>query len=92
MSWWLLLLFIFLVWCLWAAAATAQVAAYNSSNALYRRVTSAASPWCRSFPFFLSSSGAPQKLVDLIAYPWGTILVASFHAIFAVVLVFSIAQ
>ena len=91
MSWWLLLVFIFLVWCLWAAAATAKVAAYNASNPVMigdeRGVLVV--PVIPVFPLIFWGAA---KLIDLIADPWGTIVVASFHAVLAIVLVVSIAR
>jgi hypothetical protein len=91
MSWWLLLLFIFLVWCLWAAAATAQVAVYNARNSILSGDERALSlvPVIPVFPLLFWGAA---KLIDLIADPWGTIIVAMFHASFAIVLIASIAR
>jgi hypothetical protein len=91
MSWWLLLLFIFLVWCLWAAAAMAQVAVYNARNSI-RNGDERGLSLVPVIPVFPLLFWGAAKLIDLIADPWGTILVLSFHAIFAVVLVVSIAR
>ena len=91
MSWWLLLLFIFIVWFLWAAAATAQVAADNAR----RPLPDGHERGLLVFPVIpvmplMFWGGA--KLIDLIADPWGTVLVAGFHALLAVFFVVSIAR
>jgi hypothetical protein len=91
MSWWLLLLFVFLVWCLWAAAAISQVAALNARHPLpdghERGMTLV--PVIPVMPLIFWGGA---KLIDLIADPWGTMLVASFHALLAVLFVVSIAR
>src|SRR5262249_31562387 len=91
MSWWLLLLFVFLVWCLWAAAATARVAAFNASHSILLGDERGLSvvPVIPVFPLIFWGGA---KLIDLFAAPWGTAIIASFHGIFAVALVASIAR
>jgi hypothetical protein len=91
MSWWLLLLFIFVVWCLWAAAATAQVAADNARHPLPDGCERGllVVPVIPVLPLMLWGAA---KLIDLIADPWGTMIVAWFHAVLAVVFVISIAR
>jgi hypothetical protein len=89
MPWWLLLAFIFVVWCLWAVAATAQVEVENarrpSPNGQRRGMSPA--PVIPVFPLVLWGAAA---LIDLVVDPWGTIIFGSLHAVFAVILVVSI--
>jgi hypothetical protein len=91
MSWWLLLLFIFIVWFVWAAAATAQVAALNAR----RPLPDGHERGLLVFPVIplmplIFWGGA--KLIDQLADPWGTVLVAGFHALLAFFFVVSIVR
>jgi hypothetical protein len=91
MSWWLLLLFIFIVWFLWASAATAAVAADNARRPLpdgHERGLRLV-PVIPVFPLIFWGAA---KLVDLIADPWGTTVIAWFHALLAVFFVVSITR
>jgi hypothetical protein len=91
MPWWLLLLIVFFVWCLWAAAAAAQVAVENARQALpggHRRGIS----FVPVIPVFPLVFWGAAKLIDLVVDPWGTRIVASLHAVFAVILVASIVR
>jgi hypothetical protein len=91
MPWWLLLVFIFFVWCLWAVAAAAQVAVENVRQPLpdgQRRGMSPA-PVIPVFPLVLWGAAI---LIDLVVDPWGTIIVGSLHAVYAVILVVSIVR
>jgi hypothetical protein len=88
---WLLLAFIFFVWCLWVAAAIAQVAVENARHPLpngQRRGMSAA-PVIPVFPLALWGAA---ELIDLAVDPWGTIVIGSLHAAYAIVLVGSIVR
>jgi hypothetical protein len=90
MSWWLLLLFLFIVWCLWASAATARVAAHNARRPLpdgYDRGVRLL-PVVPIVPLMFWGIA---KLIDLLADPWGTTFIAWFHAVLAVFFVLSIA-
>jgi hypothetical protein len=89
MPWWLLLLFVFLVWCLWAVAATMQVAVKDARHPLpdgKRRGMSAA-PVIPIFPLALWGAAT---LLDVFIDPWGTVIIGSLHALYAVILVGSI--
>jgi len=89
MPWWLLLLIVFFVWCLWAAAGAAQVAVENARHPLpdgQRRGMS----FVPVIPVFPLVFWGAAKLIDLVVDPWGTRIVASLHAAFAIILVTSI--
>lgn len=84
-----LLVFVFLVWCLWVFAASMQVAVENARNPLpgggRRGVSPApAIPVCP-----LVFWGAARGL-DLVVDPWGTRIIGSLHAIFAAALLSTI--
>ena|SRR5260221_14484247 len=87
MAWWILLILIFLVWCLYAVAAGMQVAVENA----YRPLPSgprgiSVTPYFLC-PFILWGAA---KLIDLVLNPWGTTIFGWLHAAFAVVLLGSI--
>ena len=89
LSWWLLLIFIFFVWCLWVVAATAQVEVKNVRQPLpngQRRGMSAA-PVVPVFPLVL---WGVAEITDLVIDPWGTVVIGSLHVVYAVILVASI--
>ena len=91
MPWWLLLLFVFFVWCLWAVAASVQVAAENArlpaSSGQQRGISLV--PVIPVFPLVLWGAA---ELIDLVSNPWGTIVIAALHALCAVILVVSIVR
>ncbi len=89
MPWWLLLAYIFFVWCLWTVACTAQNGVEDARRPLpngQRRGTSPL-PGILIFPLVLWGIA---ELIDLIVDPWGTIILGSLHAVFAMMLVVSI--
>jgi hypothetical protein len=91
MPWWLLLLFVFSVWFLWAIAAAAQVAVEDTRRPLpdgQRRGVSPA-PIIPLVPLVLWGAA---MLIDLVVDPCGTMIVGSLHALFAVLLVGSIVR
>ena len=90
-SHWALLLWLFVVWCLWAIAATLQVGLTNISDPLpngQRRGMSVL-PVIPLYPIGLWGIGF---LVDSVCSPWGTVGIACIHLLFAVVLVISIVR
>jgi len=91
MTWWLLLIFIFFVWFLWAVAAAAQVGIENVRHPLpggQKRGVSIA-PVIPIFPLAL---WAVAMLINRVVVPWGTLVVGSLHAVYAVILVVSIVR
>ena len=91
MPWWLLLLFIFFVWCLWAVAAAAQLAVEDARRPLpngARRNLSVV-PVLPVYPLILWGVAV---LLNTVWDQCGTILVGCLHALFAMVLVVSIAR
>jgi len=91
MPWWLLLALIFFVWCLWAVAATAQVAVENARRPLPDGQRSGMSP-APVIPIFPLVLWGVAILIDLVVDPWGTIIFGSLHAVFAAILVVSIVR
>jgi hypothetical protein len=88
MSWWSSLLFVFLVWCLWAVAAAMQAAVQDARHPLpggQRRGVSL-TPVIPVFPLALWGGA---QLMDLLVSPWGTTIIVSLHAGCAVILVAS---
>src|SRR5262249_35829962 len=91
MPWWLLLLFVFLVWCLWAVAATMQVAVEDARHPLTDGKRRGMSP-APVIPVFPLALWGAAKLLDLIVDPWGTMIIGSLHAVYGVILVGSIVR
>jgi hypothetical protein len=91
MPWWVLLLFVLFVWCLWAVAAAAQTGVEYKRRPLPdgQRPGVSIAPAIPVFPLVFWCAA---KLIDLIANPWGTTVIAVLHAAFAVVLVLSIVR
>jgi hypothetical protein len=89
MPWWLLLILLFLVWILCAILGALQVAIENVRHPLAdgsRRGFSAAP----AIPFFPLGFWIAAILIDAIAAPWGTLSIGSLHAVFGVILLFSV--
>ena len=86
MFWWLLLLCLLLVWCLWAVAATMEVAVRDARRPLPDGRRRGMSPM-PIFPVFPLAFWGVAKLIDLIMDPWGTTVIGSLHAGYAVILV-----
>src|SRR5262245_15066752 len=89
MSWWLLFLVLFLVWCLWAVAATLQVEVENVRNPLPGGERRGMSPF-PAIPVFPLVFFGISHSIDFAVDPWGTIVIASLHAVYAAVLFGSI--
>lgn len=88
---WLLPVFIFAVWCLWAVAAMVGRAAEDARRDLPNGQRGGVSvlPVIPVFP--LAFWGA-ALLIDWAADPWGTRAVGSLHVLFALCLVVSIVR
>jgi hypothetical protein len=91
MPWWLLLLFIFLAWFLWAVAATLRVAVVDARNPLPDGRRRGMSP-VPVIPLFPLGFFAAAKLLDWVGPPLGTLFIGSLHALFTVLLVVSIGR
>lgn len=88
---WVLPLFVFIVWCLWALAAAAQCAAEDARRGIPdgQRAGTSLAPAIPVFPLALWGAA---WLIDYAASPWGTRLVGGAHAVFAVCLVVSLVR
>jgi hypothetical protein len=91
MPWWLLLLFVFLVWCLWALAVSMQIAVWNARHPLPEVKRRGMSP-APVIPIFPLAFWGAAVLIDLVVDPWGTIVIGSLHAVYAVILTVSIVR
>ena len=91
MPWWLLLLFIFLVWFLWAIAATLSVAVFDARNPLPDGKRRGMSPF-PVIPLLPLGFFAAAKLLDQVGPPLGTLVIAALHALYALLLVVSIGR
>ena len=91
MAWWLLLVFVFFVWCLWAVAATTRVAVENARRPVPNGRPRGMSP-APVIPVFPLVLWGAAKLTDHYIDPWGTIIIGSLHAVYAVILVVSIVR
>ena len=88
---WVLLLFVFLVWCLWAVAAAADFAAEDALRGVpaeQRRGVSVF-PILPVFPLILWGFA---WLIDRAAGSWGSVIVGAGHLVFAVYLTVSIVR
>lgn len=88
---WLLLVFVLVVWCLWVMACAAQRDVEDARRGLAEGQRRGVSflPVMPVFPLLLWGAAC---LLDGIADPWGTLIVGSLHAMFAVILVASIVR
>jgi hypothetical protein len=91
MSWWLLLLIVMLVWLLWMPAAILQKAAENVAKRVPKDQQGGVSI-LPVFPLFPLILFAVAKLTDLLVSPWGTAVIASLHALLALLLLISIVR
>jgi hypothetical protein len=91
MSWWLLLLMVFVVWLLWGVAAAAARAVSDARGGIPegQRGGVSIAPVIPIFP--LGFWGA-ALLADWIAGPWGTVVIGWFHALLGVVFTVSIGR
>jgi hypothetical protein len=91
MFWLLLLVFVFFVWGLWAAAVVTQNAVLDARLPLAngQRRSMSPAPVIPVFPLFV---WGVAKLIDLVVDPWGTVIIGSLHVIFMVTLVVSIVR
>jgi hypothetical protein len=84
MPWWALLLFVFFVWCLWAAAGILEVKVHDARDPLpdgtHRGFT-----FMPIIPVFPLLAWGIAKLIDLMIMPWGTLVIGLLHAILGVV-------
>lgn len=88
---WVLLLFIFVAWCLWAVSAAVELAAEDALKdvpAEQRRGVSVF-PILPGFPLLLWGFA---WLIDRAASPWGSVIVGMGHLVFALYLTVSIAR
>ena len=91
MRWWQLLLFLSVVWCLCVVAAVTGIRLKDALDPLpdgSRRGDSS----CAMIPIPVMAFWGAAKFTDLFVDPWGTIVVASVHAAFAVALIASIVR
>jgi hypothetical protein len=91
MSWWLLLVEVFVVWFLWVFAAVAGKAVADARRGIpeVHRGGVSILPVLPVFP--LAFWGAALA-VDLVARPWGTLVIAGFHALLGLVFAGSFAR
>lgn len=91
MPWWLLLLFLFFVWCLGVASEVGRVAVENLRRPLPNgtRRGVAVLPIIPLFPLLFWGAA---MLIELVVDPWGRIVVGAIHALLAVVFAVSIAR
>ncbi len=88
---WVLLLFILLVWCLWAVAAATELAAEDALRGVPAEQRRGVSlfPILPVFPLILWGFA---WLIDRAAGPWGSMIVGAGHLVFTVYLTVSIAR
>lgn len=91
MSWWLLLLIVFLAWCLWALAAMGHIAVENArkNTPEEKRRGFSIAPVIPLFP--LAFFGL-AKLADVFVAPWGTLVTAGLHLLFGLLCLMGVAR
>ena len=91
MSWWFLILIIFLTWCLWALATMLQKAAVDAINKVPkdRRGGVSIALVIPLFPLLLFGAA---KVADRFLAPWGTGIILWLHLLLAIPFLVSIAR
>jgi hypothetical protein len=85
MSSWPLLVFIFLVWCLWLIASVFQRAVADARRGVPEHERGGVSV-LPGIPVFPLAFWGVALLIDRVANPWGTLIVGFLHAFFGVFL------
>jgi len=88
---WLLGLFFFFVWSLWAVAAVAQRAAEDARRGIPEGQRGGVS-FLPVIPVFPAVLWGIAWLIDWAASPWGTVVVGVAHSVFAVCLAVSLVR
>jgi hypothetical protein len=91
MPWWILPSSICLAWALWVVACATQVELENARHPLPDGGRRGFSP-APVIPVFPLVFWGLARLIDLFAAPWGSIVIASLHGMFAVVYGYSIVR
>ena len=89
MPWWLLFLFIFGVWLLWAVTVCSEKAVKEARKGIpkgQRRGVSLAP----IIPLMPLGFWSLALVIDVVIEPWGTWTIAGFHALFAIMLAISL--
>ncbi len=91
LSSWPLLVGVFVVWCLWAIAASIQRAAEDARKGIPKEQRGGVSilPVIPLNPLVL---WGVAYLIDDVSNPWGTLIVGAGHGVFAVLLMISIVR
>jgi hypothetical protein len=91
MPWWVLLIEVFAVWCLWGIAAAAERSVEEARRGVSEAQRGGVSiaPIIPAFPLVFWGLAL---LVDLAVGPWGTRVVGGFHAVLGMVFMASIAR
>lgn len=91
MSWWLLLVMLFVVWLLWGVAAVFARGVQDRRRGIPESQYGSVS-LAPTIPFFPLGFWGIALLVDRVADPWGTVVVGWFHAVLAAMFIISISR
>jgi hypothetical protein len=91
MTTWLLLAFVFAVWCCWVVACAAEKAVKEARRGVPvgQRGGVSAVPGIPVFPLVFWGFAV---VLDLFVSPWGIVIIGGFHLVFLVLLLVSIAK